>query len=281
LGGVSGVYKSGAAADLAAVIDKAPRKGNGMPTNFQPKTSRIERLAKAFPYVVEEFESILDRKTSIYLDYANIRGWSEKLGWHIDLKRLYQLFESFTCPKRMAFYYGTMEGDNDSKELIKTTKAQGYEVTTKPVKRIRISIDASSVSAGSPDILCNFIARPLLKSLSVKQIEELNSHLKTLNSQGVLFFEDLKCNFDVEISTHMLVDMINGVEGFILWSCDGDFADTILKLLSAGLKVMTVGVSGRFAKELNQLQPAGLRFFEVKRLKEFLCWPRELDAKFK
>jgi len=252
-----------------------------MALSFQPKTSRIEKLAKGFPYVVEEFEAILDRQTAIYLDYANVRGWSEKLGWHIDLKRLYQLFESFICPKKIGFYYGTMEGDVDSKELIKTTKAQGYEVTTKPVKRIRISIDATSISAGSPDILSNFIARPLLKSLSVKQIEELNSHLKTLNGQGVLFFEDLKCNFDVEISTHMLVDMSKGFDGFILWSCDGDFADTILTLLNAGKKVMAVGLAGRFAKELNQLQPAGLRFYEVKRLKEFLCWPRELDAKFK
>ncbi len=79
----------------------------------------------------------------------------------------------------------------------------------------------------------------------------------------------------------MLLDMNNGVEVFILWSCDGDFADTILKLLSAGKTVIAVGVSGRFAKELNQLQPAGLRLYEVKRLKEFLCWPRELEAKYK
>ncbi len=252
-----------------------------MPSCFQPKTSRIEKLAKEFPYVAEEFEAILDRKTSIYLDYANVRGWSEKLGWHIDLKRLYQLFESFVCPKKIGFYYGTMGGDNESKELIETTKAQGYEVTTKPVKRIRISIDATSISSGSPDILRNFIARPLLESLSVKQIEDLNGHLKVLNSQGTLYFEDLKCNFDVEIGTQMLLDLNSGTEGFILWSCDGDFADTIFKLLIGGKKVLAVGMAGRFAKELNQLRPVGLQFFEVKRLREFICWPRELEAKYK
>jgi uncharacterized LabA/DUF88 family protein len=248
---------------------------------FRPKTSRIDKLAKEFPYVVEEFEDILDRKTGVYLDYANIRGWSEKLGWHFDLKRLYQLLESFSCAKSLRFYYGTMQGDHESEELIKNTQLLGYAVTTKPVKRIRISIDATSISAGSPDILSNFIARPLLKSLSVKQIEELNAHLKVLNSQGILYFEDLKCNFDVEISTQMLLDMNNGVEVFILWSCDGDFADTILNLLNAGKTVIAMGVSGRFAKELNQLQPAGLRLYEVKRLREFLCWPRELDQKYK
>jgi hypothetical protein len=248
---------------------------------FHPKTSRIDKLAKEFPYVVEELETIFDRDTSIYLDYANVRGWSEKIGWHLDLNRLHQLYDSFDCHKKFCFYYGTMKGDSDSEALIQTTRAQGYEVTTKAVKRMRISIDASSISAGSPDILNNFIARPLLKSLPVKLIEDLNAHLKILNGQGILFFEDLKCNFDVEISTCMLRDMDKGVEGFILWSCDGDFADTILNLLNAGKKVAAVGIGGRFATELNQLQPAGLKLIEVRRFREFLCWSRELDPKFK
>lgn len=107
-----------------------------MAQHFKPKTNRIENLAKEFAYVVEEFGGILNRKTGVYLDYANVRGWSEKLGWHVDLKRLCQLFESFDCPKKLSFYYGTMEGDHDSEELIKNTKALGYAVTTKPVKRI-------------------------------------------------------------------------------------------------------------------------------------------------
>jgi len=231
--------------------------------------------------VVTEFEEILSCKTHIYVDYGNVRPWSEKLGWHVDLKRLFQLFDSFTCPKKLNFYYGTLKGDYESESFIRKIKEWGYSVITKPVKKITISIDASSVSSGSPDILRNFIARPLLESLSVKQIEELNAHLKALNNQGKMFFEDSKCNFDVEIGTDMLEDMRNGVEGFILWSCDCDFADTILNLLEAGKKVTAFAIAGRFAKELNRLQPAGLRFYEVKRLKEFLCWPKELPAKFR
>lgn len=228
-----------------------------------------------------DFEVIFSSRTHVYVDYGNVRPWSDRLGWHVDTKRLYQLFDSFTCPKKLNFYYGTMTGDNESEKLIENVRSQGYFVTTKPVKRIKISIDVSSVSSGSPDILRNFIARPLLESLSVKQIEELNGHLKTLNNQGTMFFEDLKCNFDVEIGTDMLEDMRNKVEGFILWSCDCDFADTILKLLEAGKKVTAFGIAGRFARELNDLRPAGLRFYEVKRLKEFLCWPRELPTKFR
>ncbi len=231
--------------------------------------------------MVSEFEAILNCRTHIYVDYGNVRPWSEKLGWHVDPKRLFQLFNSFTCPKKINFYYGTLGGDKESEKFIKEMEDCGYSVVTKPVKKIRISIDASSVSSGSPDILRGFIARPLLESLSVKQIEELNAHLKTLNNQGRMFFEDSKCNFDVEIGTDILEDMRNGVDGFILWSCDCGFADTILNLLEAGKKVTAFGIAGRFAKELNRLQPAGLRFYEVKRLKEFLCWSRELPPKYR
>jgi hypothetical protein len=42
-----------------------------------------------------------------------------------------------------------------------------------------------------------------------------------------------------------------------------------------------VGVAGRFARELNQLRPSGLKLYDVQRLKEFVCWSRELDYRFK
>ena len=111
---------------------------NKVPPFFRPQTDRLAELAKHFPYVIKEFETILDRKTHSYLDYANVRAWSEKLGWHVDLKRLHQLFDSFTCAHKLGFYYGTKEGDGESKKLIEICKAQGYEVTTKPVKKIQL-----------------------------------------------------------------------------------------------------------------------------------------------
>jgi len=58
-------------------------EGSKMSPQFQPKTSRIDKLARAFPYVVEDLR-LLDRKTSIYIDYAMFAPWSERLGWHVD-----------------------------------------------------------------------------------------------------------------------------------------------------------------------------------------------------
>jgi hypothetical protein len=51
-----------------------------VPPFFRPQTDRLAELAKHFPYVIKEFETILDRKTHSYLDYANVRLGRKSLG---------------------------------------------------------------------------------------------------------------------------------------------------------------------------------------------------------
>ena len=70
---------------------------------FTPKTERIGDIAKNKQEVIEQLESIFDTKTRVYIDYANVRPWSEKLGWHIDLKRLKQFFDSFDTIEAINF----------------------------------------------------------------------------------------------------------------------------------------------------------------------------------
>lgn len=55
---------------------------------FTPKTEKIKIIAEEKKQVIAQMESIFVGKTRVYIDYANVRPWSEKLGWHIDLKRL-------------------------------------------------------------------------------------------------------------------------------------------------------------------------------------------------
>lgn len=59
---------------------------------FQPKTERIKILAEKFPQTIIKLEEIFDKPTNVYIDYANAAHWQGKLGWHIDIKRLKQLF---------------------------------------------------------------------------------------------------------------------------------------------------------------------------------------------
>lgn len=244
---------------------------------FQPKTERIKQLAIKYSLRIKELERIFDKSTNIYIDFANVFRWQEKLGWHIDLKRLKQLLDSFDAISRVKFYQGKLIGDIHSEHFIKEVEQYGYIVITKPVKVMRLSIDVSSIPQDSPEIIKQFIRAPLLQKFSVETIIYLNSRLKELNSQGIMYIEDLKCNFDVEIGRDMLIDYHeNKIDNFILWSGDSDFADPVKQLLDDGKKVILFATARKIATELNDLRKNGLFIFDIQKLRNFICWKREM-----
>lgn len=245
---------------------------------FKAKTNRIKILAEKYPERIRELEKIFDNKTNVYIDFANVIRWQDRLRWHIDLTRLKQFLDSFEKIEKIKFYNGKLAGDEKSLAILKEAEKCGYIVKTKPVKIMKLSIDVSSIPLNSPEILKNFIRAPLLKKLKVEAIEFLNNQLKELNQQGILFVQDLKCNFDVEIGRDMLLDYEkNNVENFILWSGDSDFSDPINQLLEDGKKVVLFATARRVASELNELQDKGLLIFDIQKIKNFICWKREIS----
>ncbi|MDA2922610.1 NYN domain-containing protein [Patescibacteria group bacterium AH-259-L07] len=241
---------------------------------FIPKTKKVAQLAKIFPKAIDELKEIFDKKTNVYIDYANVIHWSEKLKWHIDLRRLKQFLDSFTAIDTIRFYYGTLIGDDDSERLIRKAKKRGYSVTIKSVKILKLSIDTSSIPLNSPSLLESFIRKPLLSKFSLETIEFLNKKLKELNEKGIKFIEDRKCNFDVEIGRDMLIDYDkNNIENFILMSGDSDFADPVSQLLGDNKKVVIFATVRKVSTELAE---TGAKIFDIKKIKEFICWPREL-----
>ncbi len=230
-----------------------------------------------YPEKIQELEKIFDKKTNVYIDYANVRPWAEKLGWHIDIKRLKQLFNSFDSVSEVKFYHGTLKGNPNSQMVIDEAKRLGYVVSTKPVKIMKLSIDASSVPANSPALLKDFIRKPLLAKLKVETIEALNNELRLLNQQGILFVEDLKSNFDVEIGRDMLRDYDkNGIETFILWSGDSDFEDPVRQLITDKKKVMIFSTARRVSTELSDLRVIGLTIYDIQKIREFICYKKEM-----
>src|SRR3989339_808046 len=151
---------------------------------FNPKTQRILKLAEIYPKRIAEMEAIFNKRTNIYIDYANVRPWSQKLGWHVDLKRLKQFLDSFDTVNEIKFYQGTLKGKEQSETIIKQAGELGYIVKTKPVKIMKISIDASSVPNDSTELLKEFIRQPLLAKFRIETIQMLNKELKSLNQQG-------------------------------------------------------------------------------------------------
>ena len=246
---------------------------------FTPKTDKIKKVAVSHKDAMSRLEKILSSSTRVYIDYANVRPWTNKLGWHIDLRRLKQFLDSFDTIEAVNFYNGYIEGNQQSEKEIKEIENQKYVVRTKPVKIMRFPIDASSVSLDSTALLNHFIKRSLLRKYEVSTIEYLNERFKDMNRKGEYYIEDRKCNFDVEIGVDMLLDLhLKKVGTFVLWSGDSDFADPLQKILREGKRAILFATAGRISRELNDLRRAGLEIFDIGDLKEFICWLREIRA---
>jgi len=244
---------------------------------FLPKTDRIKELAEKYPQRISELENIFSKPTNIYIDYANVRPWANKLHWHIEPKRLKQFFDSFDSIKSVKIYNGTLTGDVLSEKLNGELGHFGYELKTKPVKIMKKSIDVSSIPSTSSAILESFVRKPLMQKLKIETIEYLNFQLQELNKQGILYIEDKKCNFDVEMGRDMLTDYDkNGIEAFVLWSGDSDFADPVQQLLRDGKKVYIFATARKVATELNDLQKEGLMIYDIQKIRNFICWKKEI-----
>ncbi|MCD6134771.1 MAG: NYN domain-containing protein [Candidatus Omnitrophica bacterium] len=242
---------------------------------FNAKSNRIDELAKLYKNRINELETIFDKRTNVYIDFANIIHWQDKLGWHIDLKRLQQFLHSFDTVGDIKFYNGYIPNDPKSNKVIEKARKRGYIVITKPVKFIKLSIDASSVSPHSTELIKQFVRNTLLRKLNVETIEYLNKRLKELNQQGIKVLEDRKCNFDVEIGVDMLLDFhISKLENYILWSGDSDFAGPIEQLLEKGKKVVLFATARRVATELNDLRSKGLLIFDIQKIRNFICYKK-------
>jgi uncharacterized LabA/DUF88 family protein len=240
---------------------------------FSAKTRDIRLIGEKDPEMIKTLESLLNEQTIVYIDFGNVSGWPKRLGWEIDLRRLKDFLDSFGVIQAR-FYFGTTPGNDGSARFMSFVHKIGYKVRTKPVKTMQISIDVSSVSEKSPDILNNFIKDKLLEQLKLETIEYLNKELKLLNKAGMLHIEVRKCNFDVEIATDMRVECITGkTQSFCLWSGDSDFADTLKTLLDEKRIVSVFGTARVIASELNELRSRGLRIFDVRKLREFLEKP--------
>lgn len=246
---------------------------------FIPKTDRIKKLAELLPKAIEELNVIFEYPTIVYIDWQNVLHWQEKLGWHFSLKRLKQLFDSFDTIKSATIYTGTLEGDQHSKEQIQEIEDCRYILSTKPVKLMKISIDVSSIPEDSPAILKSFIKKRFLSKLDIDTVKILNKKLSLLNKQGITYIEEQKCNFDVEMGVDMLLDCErNNTESFVLWSGDSDFASPITQIQNAGKRLFLFASSGKVAPELDETK---VSIFEVKKIKEFVCFPKEIPQSIK
>ena len=249
---------------------------------FTPSTEKIKQILLENKKVITQLENLLVGKFNSYIDYANVRPWSEKLKWHIDTRRLVEFLKSFDNVGQTKFYVGELVGDKNSKNFIKKITNEHYDVRTKPVKIMNIAIDATSIPKQSTTLLNNFIKSGLIRLYDIATIEYLNQKFEEMNKRGIYKIEERKCNFDVEMGRDILIDHErNNVDTFIIWSGDSDFAEPIEQLLNNGKKVILFATARRVSSELNNLVKKGLFVFDIQKIKDFICYNREITPIFK
>lgn len=249
---------------------------------FTPKTDRIKLISGDKQDVIKQLDDLFIGETRVYIDYANVRPWSTKLGWHVDIKRLKQFLDSFSkiSQDSVNFYNGYLADNERSEKEKGEAENAKYVLRTKPVKIMNFSIDVSSIRSDETVLLDQFIKRALLKNYDISTVEYLNARFGDMNKRGIMSIEDMKCNFDVEIGVDMLLDCErNNAEVFALWSGDSDFADPIEKLMSAGKKVVLFATARKVSRELSALTAKGLMIFDIQKIRDFICWKKELERK--
>jgi uncharacterized LabA/DUF88 family protein len=223
---------------------------------------------------IDELKSWLDGSTDVYIDYANVRAKCEKKGWLLDFGKLQSLFKRLGNINCCTIYFGKIAGNRGSEGFHAMMQKLGFKVVAKPVKFMRLSIDVSGIPKNSPAVIKNFVEPCLLRKLKVEAVEYLNDQLRQLNDSGIKQIEMMKCNFDVEIARDMLLDHeIRDVDTFCLWSGDSDFAPPLLHLLNAKKRVVVI--SDGISPELNDLKPDGLRFYDIKKLRDIIGYEKQ------
>lgn len=215
----------------------------------------------------------------MFIDYANVFYLSERLHWHVEIKRLKQLLDSFDTIRKIAFYNGYLWNNLNSENLINEARKLKYEVHTKPVKVMWLSIDVSSIPNDSPAILNKFIDKSLIKNFSLEVISYLNDRLKELNDKGIKSIEHRKCNFDVEISRDMLLTLGNGeISNFVLWGGDSDFADPVNQITTNKKRVFIFSTARMVSVELSKTAAA---IFDIQKIRNFICRNTEIQEDIK
>lgn len=252
----------------------------------------------------------------VIIDWANVYGWFQHLGWEINPQKLYQYLRSYPEINNINFYFGIEVGNKKSENFQILIKQIGYTPITKEVKWVPVLLEQShfkelvkklfntldGISDTNSDIAAKLyeLKEKVEKRLSEREpdfdsggsvqgeyppyapedgriytstyefieeldlkLRELNINIEALQKQLLVPVKRRKCDFDVEIVLDILASQQN-IDGFILFSGDGDYKTLCEYFLDNKKQVIVVHPFGVRGREYNEL---------LKRLmnKPYLC----------
>lgn len=198
---------------------------------------QIKKVAK-----LDNFRLILKGKTAVFIDWANVYGWSRSLKKEVNPRRLYKYLRQYPQIKDVNFYYG-IDKHPKSKKFLDEVKKIGFNVVSKKVKYIPVSLDSSHFRK------LGFEIKDLLKSIDNLKLEDIEKILQIL-SRKVL---RRKCDFDMEICIDAHKAIQDVFETFVFFSGDGDFAPLYKLLIGLRKQVIVIFAHGHMGKEIYQI----------------------------
>lgn len=89
----------------------------------------------------EEFQLKLRGRTAVFVDWANVYRWKDKLKKAMDAEKLYKYLKSYDQVGEVRFYFGEDDVHPKSREFLETVRKMGYFLATKKVKYLKIYDD--------------------------------------------------------------------------------------------------------------------------------------------
>lgn len=192
--------------------------------------------------VKEKFRLRLKGKTCVFVDWANVYGWTNRLDKEINPRKLYRYLKTYKEIKDIRFYYG-IDKHPKSKQFLKKNKQIGFTIVTKEVKYIPVSIDTSHFKYIVKEIKASL---DNVKHLETKEVEKI---LQILNKKVLR----RKCDFDMEIALDCF-ENLEKYDSYIFFSGDGDFATLYKRLIVAKKQVIVVYAPGHIGREIWEIQ---------------------------
>ncbi len=204
----------------------------------------------------QEFKFKLKGKTLVVIDWANVYGWSRRLGWNIDIKKLFKYLKSYKEIYDIRFYFGKEPGNPKSESFHRKIKKIGYTLISKEVKWVPVEIDTDYFKKS----IKNTFAKQGFKGDLFKTFFEQLKKDRNLRRR--------KCDFDCEIS----IDVMKRIKDFdclILFSGDGDYAALVKEVIEQGKQAIVVAFKNALGKEYSQIQKR-LYICSIKKLKDVI-----------
>lgn len=84
-------------------------------------------------------------KTKVYIDGANMFYTQRKLDWSFDWKKIKNYIETNKEVIEWKYYVGVKDDDEKIQKYLRYLNAVGFNTLTKPLKKIRISDNETSL----------------------------------------------------------------------------------------------------------------------------------------